>query len=706
MAKQTLFEKIKQSGHLPQLPQVMLQLIRACNNGQTKVSELTRIISADPALTSKLMQIMGSSYINLPKEVTNIKAAVVYLGMDTIRNIAISSSAMHFFSVAKKLPEFNIHTFWYQSYKTAVMARLMAQEIQESDPEEYFLAGLLHNIGRLVLIQLYPREYGVLLGKAVDEEELVPMEGRLLEMDSPRVGAWLFRHWGLSSDMADALGDLHSPLAKIIDAPTHVQILHLARAMSGPQGVETLARMAPHSPISSARMVALSNQAEEEVSEMAWALGIQVSGPHRSSREEAHLAKEVKDFSLFYGTLEQLLQARRPEQIKEVLEQGLRILFQVPRVFFFFLNRRGDMLNGTAAARDKRLKLIESIALPLANTQSLLVESLNAMTSLNSFDRDPHRAVAGSDSQILRLLDTPGFYTLPVAGSSGPLGLMVLGCDLRVKKHLEKSQGVLGLFVRQTALCLENLRFSRESARRINEKKMEAYTTMTDKVVHEINNPLSIIETYMDSLSLKLPDKHPAQDDLSVVREEMKRISLLLEGLSRYSRPRIGGFDLINVNQLIQRIMDILTKSLLLPRHIEPHLDLDPDLPPVKTDPNGLKQVIINLVKNSAEALGNGGMIEVKTRYNAQSARILIDEKQKLPGCIDIQVRDSGPGIPEGVMAHLFEPYNSSKTGGKNKGLGLAVVHSIVKELKGQIRCQSKPERGTVFSVRLPVRGE
>ena len=67
MAKQTLFEKIKQSGHLPQLPQVMLQLIRACNNGQTKVSELTRIISADPALTSKLMQIMGSSYINLPK---------------------------------------------------------------------------------------------------------------------------------------------------------------------------------------------------------------------------------------------------------------------------------------------------------------------------------------------------------------------------------------------------------------------------------------------------------------------------------------------------------------------------------------------------------------------------------------------------------------------------------------------------------------
>ncbi len=112
MTKKNIFETIKQSKNLPQLPQVMLKLIKACNSDETEIDELIDIISIDPGLASKLMQIIGSAYINLPKEVNNIKSAVVYLGMDTIRNIAISTSAMHFFKFTKSVPEFNINQFW------------------------------------------------------------------------------------------------------------------------------------------------------------------------------------------------------------------------------------------------------------------------------------------------------------------------------------------------------------------------------------------------------------------------------------------------------------------------------------------------------------------------------------------------------------------------------------------------------------------
>ncbi len=705
MSKKTLFDKIKQSRHLPQLPQVMLKLIRACNDGESSARELTRIISADPALTSKLLQIMGSSYVNLPNEVNSVKAAVVYLGLDAIRNIAISSSAMHFFSISKKLPDFRIGAFWYHSYKTAVLARMIAEESHLKGAEEFFLAGLLHNIGRLVMMQLFPREYTALLKKELGEDEMVRVEARIFGLAAPRVSGWLFRHWGLNPLMADAVQSIHSPVGRVSGEQDHIQILYLARALAGNQAVETLSQLEPSTPIPASRLVDLAVSAEEEVVEMARTLGIQIEASNKKSREEAQLAWEIKDISLFYGTLEQLLSARNVSDLMDTLDRGLRIIFQVHRVFFFFLDEKGEMLSGTGTRRDKSLKVLESIALPMANTTSLLVKALKDQIPLSSLDMDPVGELAISDAQIIRLLEAPGFYALPFATSNAPLGLMVMGCDTGLKQQLEKNQGLLTLFGRQAALVMENIRFNREYAQNVNEKRMEAYATMTDKVVHEINNPLAILKTYLESLSLKLPGKHPAQEELSVVKEEMARVSLLLDGLSRYSRPRIGGFDMVDVNRLAGRILDILKKSILLPRQITTLLDLDPDLPQIKTDPNGLKQVLINLIKNGAEAMEEGGDIIVKTRYIRESAKILIDEKQKLPGHIEITVSDTGPGISTKIMDHLFEPYNSSKETGDNKGLGLAIVHSIVKELNGRIQCKSRPGQGTRFSICLPVNG-
>ena len=98
----------------------------------------------------------------------------------------------------------------------------------------------------------------------------------------------------------------------------------------------------------------------------------------------------------------------------------------------------------------------------------------------------------------------------------------------------------------------------------------------------------------------------------------------------------------------------------------------------------------------------NGGKIELQTRFLPGSAKILIDEKKQLPGSIEIRIQDNGPGINPEIMEKLFEPYNSSKNG-KNSGLGLAIVHSIVKELKGRVLCDSKQGRGTCFSVYLPI---
>ena len=170
------FEKIKLSGNLPQLPQVMIRLIQACGNEKTSIEELSQIISADPALSSKLIQIISSPYVNLPKAVNSIKTAVVYLGLDTIRNIAISTSAMRFFSVSRDVPGFDVNAFWYHSYKCAVVARKLAVEDQLSNPDEFFLAGLLHDIGRLVLIEHDPEKYARVFENGTSEAGILEQE--------------------------------------------------------------------------------------------------------------------------------------------------------------------------------------------------------------------------------------------------------------------------------------------------------------------------------------------------------------------------------------------------------------------------------------------------------------------------------------------------------------------------------------------------
>jgi len=188
-----------------------------------------------------------------------------------------------------------------------------------------------------------------------------------------------------------------------------------------------------------------------------------------------------------------------------------------------------------------------------------------------------------------------------------------------------------------------------------------------------------------------------------IIGEEMNRAAGFLDNLRSFSRPKIGGFEPVNINKLCQSMLEILKKSILLPRQIEASINIDPEMPKVKTDQNGLKQVFINLVKNAAEAMDKGGKITVTTRVLSETAKIMIDEKKRLPGNIEIVISDNGPGIDEKIRETLFEPYTTTKIGTSNSGLGLSIVYSIVKELNGNIICKTELGKGTSFTITLPI---
>ncbi len=702
MTQNNIFETLKQSKNLPQLPQVMLRLIKACKAEKTSIEELTEIISTDPSLVSRLLQIIGSPYVNLPKEVNSIKTAVVYLGMDTIRNIAISTSAMHFFKLSKAVKSFDLVRFWYHSYKCAVMARMISEENGYSNPEEFFLAGLLHDIGRLVLMQNFPEQYQTLFETAPTEDQILSSEMNLFDADTPQVSAWLFSQWNLNPLISDAVLFINESAEQIESALSHVKILYVANVLADTDALEKIPEILSLADISGPRLEKLLVSAEEEVGVISKSLGLDLTEA-KENVYEASIHSEIKDLSLFFGTLQNLLQARDVESILDITQSGMKILFHVPRVFYFLLDDKKNILTGFCSSRDKSHKIIRSIAIPLTGRSSLPVACFLEQAAQNSLKQDESRTPAISDHQIIRLLETRGMYCVPLYSADKSLGVMVLGVDEKIARDLDDNQGLITLFSKQAGLCLQSIRFYTEYALQVHDKKMEAYATLTDKVIHEINNPISIIKNYIETLGLKLPDKHPAQTELSVIGEEMNRVAGLLDRLRSFSRPRIEGFESVDMNHLCQSILDILKKSILMPKQIEAFLHLDPELPKIKTDPNGLKQILINLVKNASEALDKGGKITVSTRFLDESAKIMIDEKKRIPGNIEIEVADDGPGIDETIRETLFDPYTTTKARTSNSGLGLSIVHSIVRELNGRIRCLSEKGKGTRFIITLPV---
>ena len=164
--------------------------------------------------------------------------------------------------------------------------------------------------------------------------------------------------------------------------------------------------------------------------------------------------------------------------------------------------------------------------------------------------------------------------------------------------------------------------------------------------------------------------------------------------------------EAVDINGLIRDLAAIIEKSFSAASRIRFHLDLDPALPGLVTDRNGMKQILINLLKNAIEAMKQGGSLFVRTKFLVSKDLEEMAGKAggKAEQHMEITIRDDGPGIPEAIRQRLFEPYVTTKGEG-NSGLGLSVVHSIVRDLGGTIQCESAEGRGTSFVMRFPLNG-
>jgi two-component system cell cycle sensor histidine kinase/response regulator CckA len=231
-------------------------------------------------------------------------------------------------------------------------------------------------------------------------------------------------------------------------------------------------------------------------------------------------------------------------------------------------------------------------------------------------------------------------------------------------------------------------------------QKMEAIGQLAGGVAHDFNNLLTVILGFSDLLLNEQHNAASQRDSLLAIRAAGERAAALTKQLLAFGRKALIEPKVIDLNETVAQIDKMLRR--LIGEDIVLSLRLDSALPPVKVDPSQIEQVLMNLVVNARDAMPQGGRLTIAT----QAATVQRESNRSglLPGSYaQLTVTDTGHGMTAEMQQRIFDPFYTTKEAGKGTGLGLAVVHGIVKQSGGQIEVESQLGVGTSFHVLLPA---
>jgi len=236
----------------------------------------------------------------------------------------------------------------------------------------------------------------------------------------------------------------------------------------------------------------------------------------------------------------------------------------------------------------------------------------------------------------------------------------------------------------QAELEEENEKLRREIERT---EQLKAVATLAAGLAHEIKNPLASIKTFAEYLPEKYEDPAFRRKFADILRREVDKVSALVYRLLEFARPAQPHLESVELSALVKETLEFL-QGTFLERQVRVETAFaEGDV--VLADPGQMKQVLLNLLLNSIEAMEARGRVDISTA--------------KKNGCVEVSVADTGAGIRREDLGRIFDPFYTTKRGGS--GLGLSVVHSIVREHGGRIDVQSEQGEGTTVHITLPATG-
>ena len=231
--------------------------------------------------------------------------------------------------------------------------------------------------------------------------------------------------------------------------------------------------------------------------------------------------------------------------------------------------------------------------------------------------------------------------------------------------------------------------------RLLNVSRMATIGEMAAGVAHELNQPLTAIANYAHAcarlLSRRQADSAELREGLRQITVQTSRAAEILRRLRTLARSQRAEHAPASINELVTELQELLATDAVV-HGVQLTLELAPDLPEAPVDPGQIQQVILNLVRNSLDALAvrehSGGQIIIRTAFTAE-------------GEVQLSVRDNGPGVSAAAMKRIFDPFFSTKENGT--GLGLAITHTIVRAHGGSVGYRPNVPNGARFDILLPT---
>ena len=225
---------IQEISHIATLPEVTMKIIQLVEDPDSTAQDLNKVISNDPALGARILKVVNSAFYGLPGQIGSINRAIVLLGLNAVKNIAIAASLAKLFRGGRICPNFDARELWTHSIATATATRLLSDKIGLGLPDEAFLAGLIHDIGIMVEIQARRPKFVEIMEK-LDADESVTLrtvESEVLGANHEQFGSALCKAWKFPANFAYVTGFHHRPL----DAPeknrTLTALVHVADVVS------------------------------------------------------------------------------------------------------------------------------------------------------------------------------------------------------------------------------------------------------------------------------------------------------------------------------------------------------------------------------------------------------------------------------------------------------------------------------------------
>ncbi len=671
-------------------PELVPALMGLCGGDKATPSEAARLIGRDSALSARLLAAVTAPVFTPRQErVTTLTAAAQTLGMETVRSLALAATVQQFSRTLDDKDCAWLTRIREQALTCATLGYQVARHTGSARPDEAYLAGLLHNIGQLVLSHELRQVYTDILDRAwTGEHDLAGLERKEVGIDHVALGATLLERWEVPTLLVDAVRYHQQDTDAVADAHDLVKTTALARALAvsdGEPDSTALHAAAVLFDLGPTATACIHSQATEENNRVRQDLTEPAKLQQPANGRDSPIGQELRQVSLL-GDLRRHLQTGTPV---DGIARCVVLLFGIRHMLC--LQQRGS--NGAMevlppSGADPRLR---ELTIPLERGRSVMAECLLDDQPIHTLDPAARDRLSVVDRQLQSQLPGDGLLCLPMRHAGTAVGVLVLGIrDDQVSALLDDSPLLLALAreAGQALLRADQKRRRQEAAVRDGVAAIQAGR---DELLIEAGTPLSIMQNYLKALEGQIEHGHPAYTQLQAVNEEAHRLTRLLGADADVD----AGAAAASVNSRVRRTARIAEHGGLLPTRLAWDLALTPSL---ETDEIGappmLQEILLNLLRLLAGQLTAGVTLTIRTTGLVESSGHRY---------IELLVEHTGPDFPQWVREQLGTglPVAGHGSGGTEAEC-LNVALALLREAGGLLTHRRVEGEGTRLQVLIP----